>query len=161
MKLAIILATTRRGRQSKRVAEKVIGIARQQGFLPILIDVRDFRVNATDNTETSPQAKKLKNIIKKVKYLAIVSPEYNRSYPGEFKMMMDLLFDDWKGKHAVIFGVSSGPWGGARAVEQIKLLCATLRIMPVADLLFPNIVDHPLDDEKAIINTLQKLKEAG
>lgn len=54
--------------------------------------------------------------------LVIVSPEYNHGYPGEMKLMLDQLYKEYNRKPVGICGVSSGALGGARMVEQLRLI---------------------------------------
>jgi NAD(P)H-dependent FMN reductase len=60
----------------------------------------------------------------------IVSPEYNHSYPGELKMLLDMLFSQYAHKPVGICGVSSGAWGGTRMVEQLRLVCLAFHLGP-------------------------------
>ena len=60
----------------------------------------------------------------------IVTPEYNHSFPGVLKTAMDYLYAEWSNK-AVGF-VSYGGLGGARAVEQLRLVCSALQMADVA-----------------------------
>lgn len=49
----------------------------------------------------------------------IVLPEYNRGYPGSLKQLLDAQYENYSNKPVLLVGVSSGPFGGARAVENI------------------------------------------
>jgi NAD(P)H-dependent FMN reductase len=60
----------------------------------------------------------------------MVSPEYNHSIPGVLKNAIDYLYAEWNNK-AVGF-VSYGGVGGARAVEQLWLICGALQMADVA-----------------------------
>jgi len=57
-----------------------------------IIDVRDCRLEATDNTETEPQALRFAQKVLSADALIIVAPEYNRGYPGELKVMLDMIY---------------------------------------------------------------------
>jgi len=92
MYIPIILGTAREGRQSEKVAKFMLQETLKTGLETEIIDVHDFRIKATDNTEKSPLAKKLAEKVNKVDGFIIVSPEYNHGYPGELKMMLDMLY---------------------------------------------------------------------
>ncbi|OKL58268.1 hypothetical protein UA08_06850 [Talaromyces atroroseus] len=47
-----------------------------------------------------------------------VTPQYNWGYPASLKNALDYLFNEWKGKPAMI--VSYGGHGGGKAAEQLK-----------------------------------------
>ncbi len=49
--------------------------------------------------------------------LAIVTPEYNHSFPGLLKHVLDTCLEEYIHKAAGIVGVSAGPFGGTRVVE--------------------------------------------
>lgn len=56
--------------------------------------------------------------------IVIVVPEYNGSYPGVVKYFIDMLRfpESLVDKPAALVGLSSGRWGGLRAVEQMKMV---------------------------------------
>lgn len=140
MYIPIILGTAREGRESENVARFLLKEAKYAGIGTELLDVRDFKLSATDNSKGSPQAKKLAAAISKADALIVVSPEYNHGYPGELKLMLDLLYEEYAGKPLGIVGVSAGPFGGARMVEQLRLVAIELQMVPIRDALhFPNV----------------------
>jgi len=138
----IILGTAREGRESEKVANFILQKTVEASLKSEIIDVRDYRIKATDNTLKLPPAKKLSKIIKKADGLIIVTPEYNHGYPGELKMMLDMLYDEYSGKPVGFCGVSAGRYGGVRAVEQLRLVCVELHMVPIEKALyFPMVQD--------------------
>jgi NAD(P)H-dependent FMN reductase len=148
--LPIILGTARSGRESEKVAEFVLREAIKAGLKTEIIDVRDFRIEATDNTGKLPQAKKLSKLITKADGLIIVTPEYNHGYPGELKMMLDMLYEEYARKPVGFCGVSSGRLGGARAVEQLRLVCVELKMLPIREAVYFPVVQELFDREGVI-----------
>jgi NAD(P)H-dependent FMN reductase len=55
-----------------------------------------------------------------------VTPEYNDGIPGALKNAIDFLFRGWNNRAAGF--VSYGSAGGARAVEQLRLVMAEVQI---------------------------------
>ena len=53
-----MLGTAREGRQSEKAAKFMLQEATNAGLESEIIDVRDYRTAATDNSQTLPQAKK-------------------------------------------------------------------------------------------------------
>jgi NAD(P)H-dependent FMN reductase len=53
-----------------------------------------------------------------------VVPEYNGSFPGILKYFIDMLRfpESLNEKPAGFVGISSGPWGAVRAVEQLEMV---------------------------------------
>jgi NAD(P)H-dependent FMN reductase len=142
MYLPIILGTAREGRQSEKVARFMLAEVKNKGAESEILDVRDYRMEATDNTKKSEKAKMLAERMGKAYGLVMVSPEYNHGYPGELKMMLDLLYEEYRGKPALICGVSRGVFGGTRMVEQLRLVCIGLGMIPVSDALYFSNVEE-------------------
>lgn len=157
MHIPIILGTARKGRYSDKVANFLL--EQVKDFDSEIIDVRDYRIEATNNTEEIPEAKKLGEKVSKADAIIIVSPEYNHGYPGELKMMLDMLFKQFFNKPLGICGVSSGGLGGARVVEQLRQVAIAFHMFPVnGALYFSNVKD--LFDEQGKITDEAYIKRA-
>ncbi len=150
MYIPVILGTARKGRQSEKVADFILHKVLESGLTSEIIDVRDYRIEATDNTGESSVAKKLSEKIIKADGLIIVSPEYNHGYPGELKMMLDLLYKEYHGKPVGICGVSMGGLGGARMVEQLRLVVIEFHMTPIREALYFSSVSDLFDDKGEI-----------
>jgi len=150
MYIPIILGTAREGRQSEKVAGFMLQEAIKYGLESELIDARDHRIEATNNTQEIPMGKKLEAKVQPADGLIIVSPEYNHGYPGELKMMLDMLYEQYFNKPLGICGVSMGGLGGARMVEQLRQVCIELHMVPIREALYFPVVQN-LFDEKGII----------
>jgi NAD(P)H-dependent FMN reductase len=146
MYFPIILGTARQGRQSEKVANFMLAEVKKREFESEIVDVRDFRIPATDNSGESPEAQKLAGIIKRADGLIIVSPEYNHGYPGELKMMLDLLYEEYSAKPVGFCGVSSGGLGGARMVEQLRQVTIEFHMVPIREALYFPVVQNLFDE---------------
>lgn len=60
-----------------------------------------------------------------------VVPEYNHSFPASLKNAIDFLYAEWNNKAAGFVGY--GPAGGIRAVEQLRLVLAEVKVAGVRD----------------------------
>jgi NAD(P)H-dependent FMN reductase len=147
MNIPVILGTARAGRQSEKVAKFILDEVKKAGIETEILDVRDLRIEATDNTGAGPQAKKLFPKIDKADALIIVSPEYNHGYPGELKMMLDMLYDQYAGKPVGFCGVSAGGLGGARVVEQLRQVVIELHMLPIREALYFPAVQNLFDEK--------------
>ena len=58
-----------------------------------------------------------------------MTPEYNHGISGALKNAIDFLFAEWNDKAAGF--VSYGSAYGARAVEQLRLICGEIKIADV------------------------------
>lgn len=68
-----------------------------------------------------------------------VTPQYNWGVPAALKNAIDFLFNEWKGKPAMV--VSYGGHGGGRAAEALRTVCLGLRMGVVektVNLAFPD-----------------------
>lgn len=156
--IPILLGTGREGRQSEKVARFALFEAAKFGFKTELVDVRDFANPVTIPPE-QPNAKiePWRKIIKRAHGLIIVTPEYNHSYPGELKIMLDALEDEYRRKPVALCTVSSGPIGGARLGELILPVLHSLHMVVVTPpVYFPKVKE--LFDEQGMI-TDGKYKE--
>lgn len=128
--IPILLGTAREGRVSEQVAKYVFNEVSALGaFDTQLIDVRDFLFGKT--AEYSEESKPWQDIMTRADGLIIVSPEYNRGVPGELKILIDTLDEEYAKKPVSIIGVSSGKWGGSRMAEAILPTLVTLGMVPV------------------------------
>lgn len=149
--IPVILGTAREGRQSEKIAHFIANIL--GGYDEIetgVIDVQDYLFGKTitpwyDNTE----AHEWKEIVKHVDGFVIVSPEYNHSFPGELKILLDSgEKDDYKRKPMALCGVSAGGLGGARVVEHLQQVVVALGAIPVPEpLYFSNVGDSDPNDD--------------
>lgn len=150
MYIPIILGTAREGRQSEKVANFILQETLKASVESEIIDVRDFIIEATDNSGNFPQAKELAGKITKADAIIIVSPEYNHGYPGELKMMLDMLYDQYARKPIGICGVSSGIYGGVRVVEQIRLVAVELGMVPTRSAIYFSSIKDLFDENNNI-----------
>lgn len=101
-----------------------------------ILDVRNYRIDATDRTGVSVEAKAFADRIIRADALIIVSPEYNHGYPGELKMCLDMLYKEYFKKPVGFCGVSVGFLGGARAVEQLRQVAVELHMVPIREAVY-------------------------
>jgi NAD(P)H-dependent FMN reductase len=144
--IPVILGTAREGRQSEKVARIFVSEAAGAGVESELLDVRDYRLPATDRTGAPEQARRLSERAARADAFVIVSPEYNYGFPGELKMMLDMLVSEWAGKPVAICGVSSGMMGGCRMVEAIKPLLVKLGMHPIVYSVYIQNVESYFDE---------------
>ncbi len=148
--IPIILGTARKGRQSEKAARFVLEKTKEKSIKTEIIDVRDYRIKATDNTQKIPNAKRLAPKISKAAGLIIVSPEYNHGYPGELKMMMDMLYKQFHDKPVGICGVSAGGLGGARMVQMLRTVCIAFHMIPINNAVYFSNVQGLFDNKGKI-----------
>lgn len=135
--LPVVLGTAREGRESEKAAKFVLGEVQKNPEVETeLVDVRDYNIPATDNSEESATAKKWAEKMDRADGLIVVSPEYNHGYPGELKMFLDMIYGQYARKPVTICGVSAGGLGGARMVEQLRLVFVELHMAPIREAVY-------------------------
>ncbi|MDD3072647.1 MAG: NAD(P)H-dependent oxidoreductase [Candidatus Pacebacteria bacterium] len=150
MYIPVILGTGREGRRSEKAADFMLKKVLEKGIESEIIDVKDYGLRFTDGTGESSESKKFAERVKKSNALIIVSPEYNHGYPGELKIMMDMLYKEYAKKPIGFCGVSIGAFGGIRAVEQLRQVAIEFHMLPIREsVYFSNI--GKLFDEKGNI----------
>ena len=137
LKIAIILGSTRPGRNGAAVADWVLERAKQRtGADYELVDLADFPLPPLD--EATPPAygqyagehtKQWAAKIGSFDGFVFVTPEYNHSTSGVLKNAIDYLYNEWNNKAAAF--VSYGSLGGARAIEHLRAISSELQIAHV------------------------------
>ena len=137
LKIAIILGSTRPGRNGEAVAKWVHEIAKKRTDAKFeLVDIKDYNLPLLDEPMppimgqySKPHTKAWAAKIASSDGYVFVTPEYNHGISGALKNAIDFLFREWNDKAAGF--VSYGGAGGARAVEQLRLVLAEVHIATV------------------------------
>lgn len=134
MQVTIVLGTARKGRQSEKVGKLLEKSFISAGDTTVeLVDVRDH----VTLPETIPnwgegganeKSTVWKDIVSRTDSFIFILPEYNHGYPGEWKILVDSLYNEYKGKKAYIVGVSSGMFSGVRVADHVKAVLVELNM---------------------------------
>lgn len=117
--VAVLGGTTREKRESIKAARYVADFASKlEGVEVIFVDPKDFNFPGDGN---DPEGKdpRYSAIVEKADAFFIVTPEYNHSFPGSLKRMLDSELALYNHKPVAFAGASDGNWGGVRAVEAL------------------------------------------
>jgi NAD(P)H-dependent FMN reductase len=138
--IPVLLGTVRQGRYSEYAARLVFNeFSKREDVTTELIDIRDFEL-PVDDEGTNIENPVFKEKVENSDGLIIVSPEYNHSFPGSLKRMLDTLYPEYDKKAAGIVGVSDGSLGGGRMVEALIHVLKALGMFVVKkDLYFFNV----------------------
>lgn len=138
LNVAIILGSTRPGRNGETVAKWVYEIATRRADANYeLLDIKHFNLPLLDEPippsvgqYSQPHTKQWAAKVAGFDAFVFVTPEYNHGVPGALKNAIDFLFREWNHKSAGF--VSYGGYAnGARAVEQLRLVMAELHVADV------------------------------
>ena len=158
MKTALILGTAREQCESRKVLQFFESYMGEHNFEHTKIEVADWNIQHTG--QESQQAQTIQNIIQNADAYLVISPEYNGGYPGELKLFLDSFYMEYLGKPVGFVGVSSGNTGGARAVEQLKLVCLKANLIPIHTHLYvPYVEEFQTEDERLLKGTKAFLEE--
>lgn len=137
LNIAILLGSTRPGRNGEAVAKWVHGLATKRTDAHFeLVDLLDFNLPLLDEPGSPSQGKYTKAHTKKwsakvaeFDAYVFVTPEYNHSTSGALKNAIDFLNKEWANKVAGFVGY--GSVGGVRAVEHLRQVKAELQVATV------------------------------
>lgn len=137
LKVGIILGSTRPGRNGEAVSQWTYETANKRSDADFeLVDIRDFNLPLLDEPippsmgqYTKEHTKIWSAKIDSFDAYVFVTAEYNHGIPGALKNAIDFLFKEWNNKVAGF--VSYGGAGGVRAVEQLRLVMAELKVATV------------------------------
>jgi NAD(P)H-dependent FMN reductase len=142
LSIPVILGTVREGRKSEALARYVLSrLQVRTGIESVLIDPRDhdfgnLRGRVIDLPDLDPQAPppgvpitdELRRFIHQMHAadgFVIVTPEYNYSFPGTLKNLLDVTLKPWQRKP---FGLVAcgGISGGLRAIDSLRQVVSGL-----------------------------------
>ncbi len=137
IKIAVIIGSTRPGRNGETVAKWVFNIAKQRSDAEYeLVDIKDFNLPLLDEPGPASRGQYLKEHTKvwsakiaSFDGFIFVTPEYNHATSGALKNAIDFLYKEWNNKAAGFVGYGSA--GGTRAVENLRLIMAELQVADV------------------------------
>jgi len=151
--IALVLGTARRERQSEKVAKYLLTLFESEEDVSVtFVDVRDH-VKAPETippwgekgTEHTPT--KWQSIAKQSDVFVFVIPEYNHGYPGEWKLLVDSLYEEYAGKEAFVVGVSNGTFSGVRVADHVKPVLVELGLVVQRSALYIGHVDDVFEED--------------
>ncbi|HEY6066858.1 MAG TPA: NAD(P)H-dependent oxidoreductase [Thermoanaerobaculia bacterium] len=129
--IPVLLGTPRQGRMSEHVANFVLSqVAMRPGVETELFDVRKLSFPTNDAGEQIKDPV-FSAAMMRADALVIVTPEYNHGYPGLLKHALDTNLKEYIHKAVGVVGVSAGPWGGTRVVENLLPVLRELGLVTI------------------------------
>lgn len=140
LSIPVILGTTRKGRMSAHAARFMVEqIERRQDVTTDLIDLSKLPAPIDDAGESIKDPAFAEKMTM-ADALVLVTPEYNHSFPGLLKHVLDSCLKEYIHKAAGIVGVSAGPFGGARAIQDFLPVIRELGLVNIFwDVNFGNV----------------------
>jgi NAD(P)H-dependent FMN reductase len=150
--IPIILGSTRRGRQSPKVARFLLErMRRTEQIETEILDLLDYNFPIMEERlrrrdDPPPRLKEFAEKIARADSIAIVTPEYNNGYPGVLKNALDYLLPEYKRKPIGIVTVSAGRFGGLTCLAQLRLVTLGMGAFPIPASLPVSQVEESFDD---------------
>jgi Predicted flavoprotein len=139
IKIALILGSTRPNRFADRAAQWVAdGAAARRDFSLTVLDLRDYPLPFfeepmsplfTGGAFSHPVAEAWRHKIGEFDGYLMTAAEYNHGPTGVLKNALDSAYYEWNNKPVGFVGY--GGVGGARAVEQLRLIAVELQMAPI------------------------------
>lgn len=148
--IAVLAGTTRERRESIKAAKYVAEFgARLPGVEIIFVDPKTFNFPG-DGNDPEGKDSRYSDITARADAFFIVTPEYNHSFPGSLKRMLDSELENYNHKPVAFAGCSNGGWGGVRAVESLVPAIRETGLVALSwDVYFPRVQD--IFDEQGIM----------
>jgi NAD(P)H-dependent FMN reductase len=144
MKVQVIVGSIRQGRVTEKVAQwtlkelqnlpnieaEIVDLAEYS--LPLFDEVAPPQYNP--NREVTPNVRKWLDKLAEAEAFVVVTPEYNRSFPGALKNAFDFIDFQFAKKPVAI--VAHGSTGGAQAVASLRITLPGLQAVAVPSATF-------------------------
>ncbi|MFC9967828.1 NADPH-dependent FMN reductase [Nocardia ignorata] len=134
LRVAVVVGSTREGRFGTTVADWFVGELRRHGTLEVeIVDTRQVALShAFGAVIDHPSRAEATEKLSRAEAFVVVTPEYNHSYPGALKNLIDEHHVEWQAK-PVGFVSYGGISGGLRAVEHLRPVFAELHAVTIRD----------------------------
>ena len=127
----VILGTSRQGRASEHAAHFVFDrVSKRTDIRTDFVDIRNIRLSIDDAGEAIKDSK-FSATVNEADALIFVVPEYNHSFPGLLKHVLDTNLKEYIHKAAGVCGVSAGPFGGARMIQSLLPVLRELGLVTI------------------------------
>ncbi|HEX2773354.1 MAG TPA: NAD(P)H-dependent oxidoreductase [Micromonosporaceae bacterium] len=158
--LTVLVASTRPGRVGRRIGDWFTARAvRHAGFDDVrLVDLAEIDLPFHDEPHHPSEGRYLHQhtrnwsaIVSEADAFVFVMPEYNYDFSAPLKNAIDYLYSEWQYKPVgfVSYGMTSG---GLRAVQMIKQVVTTLKMLPLNEAV-TIFLRESLDRNGALVRT--------
>ena len=143
--ITIIAATNRPNSNTLKVAKYYQRQLKEKGADASLFSLEHLPADVLNTDmygKRSEAFQEIQNMVNNTEKFLFIMPEYNGSYPGVLKVLIDACNfpDSFYDKKAALVGISSGKYGNIRGVDHFTGVChyIHLHILPLR-LHIPNI----------------------
>lgn len=142
LKIVVLAGTSRQKRESVKAANYIAARGEKLPEVTIIFaEPNDFSF-PNDGNDPEGRDAKYHALTAEADAFFIVTPEYNHSFPGSLKRMLDSEYANYIHKPVAFAGVSNGAWGGVRAVEALVPAVREMGLVATSwNVYFPKIQD--------------------
>jgi NAD(P)H-dependent FMN reductase len=129
--LPVVIGTPRQGRLTEPAANFVFGeVSKRTDIDTELIDIRKIPIRMDDAGEALKDSE-FSATVARADGLILVVPEYNHSFPGLLKHVLDTNLKEYVHKAVGVCGVSAGPFGGSRMIQSLLPVLRELGLVTI------------------------------
>ena len=167
LNIPVILGSVREGRKSEAPARYILEKVKAAGHTSLLVDFKEMPLPFY-NAPTVPvvyfkseypdaNAQKWSEIARTADAFVVVSPEYNHGYTAVLKNALDWGYLEFEKKPFGLVGVSNGPTGGARMIENLRPIIENFGAVAMREtVMIGPVKDYFAEDGKMINPELDK-----
>ncbi|MFC1492587.1 NADPH-dependent FMN reductase [candidate division KSB1 bacterium] len=136
-KIALIIGSTREGRQSQKAAYYINSkLNEYENVETTLIDLQDyefpmFTKNLKLHDDPDGKLNEFSDILRASDSVIIVTPEYNGGYPAVIKNALDHIGEEIRNKPVGVVTTSSGGFGGTSVLAQLRVVLLHMGALPI------------------------------
>jgi len=129
--IPVILGTVRKRCLSANAALLLTDeLAKRSSVETELIDIAKLPLR-TDDAGPAIKEPDFATRMERADALVIVSPEYNHGYSGLLKHVLDSLLEEYIHKAVGVAGISAGPFGGTRGIQDLLPVLRELGLVTI------------------------------
>src|SRR3954447_26394365 len=134
--IPVVLGSVRPRRLSERPARLLVERLAALGCAAPLVDLQELDLplfGQRQDQDSHDGVTRLQSLAAGADAMVWLTPEYNHGYTSAVKNAVDYLHAEIRRKPVAVCGLSVGGLGGARAVEQLKLVLIELHAVTIRD----------------------------
>lgn len=157
---AVIYGSARQSRQGIKAARFIVRKLEERGHTVTLVDSQEYTLPLLDkmfkeySAEDAPrEMTAISQILEAAAGFVVVSAEYNHSIPAALKNLLDHFQSEYLYKPSAIVTYSAGPFGGVRALVNLRAILAELGTPSIPSAFPVSQISKAFDDDGNALET--------
>lgn len=150
----VIYGSARSARQGLRAAKFIVRKLEERGHRVTLVDSEAHRLPMLDRMykeyadgEAPEAMQAVASALREADGFVVVAAEYNHSIPAALKNLLDHFQQEYLYKPSAIVTYSAGPFGGVRALVNLRAILAELGTPSIPSAFPISMIGRSLDDQ--------------